>query len=162
MWSAGSRACEPKQLCPAGLCSRLSRALSAGAVVEAHGLSCSAAREIFPCQGSNSCLLHWQLDSLLLSHQGSQRLSLDSTIDLGGGDGLGSLLSCHVCNYNLGILLASTLWWRLCDPEGAQEISSLPLQILPLQLGLPAASGDLDSQNWMCPGDQLLFNFLIR
>ena len=26
---------------------------------------------IFPIQGSNPCLLHWQVDSLLLSHQGS-------------------------------------------------------------------------------------------
>ena len=26
-------------------------------------LSCSTAREIFPGQGSNPCLLHWQVDS---------------------------------------------------------------------------------------------------
>ena len=26
---------------------------------------------IFPTQGSNHCLLHWLVDSLLLSHQGS-------------------------------------------------------------------------------------------
>ena len=31
----------------------------------------STARGIFPDQGSNSCLLHWQVDSLPLSHQGS-------------------------------------------------------------------------------------------
>ena len=35
------------------------------------GLSCSAAGGIFPDQGSNPCLLHWQVDSLPLSHQGS-------------------------------------------------------------------------------------------
>ena len=29
-----------------------------------HGLSCSAVRGIFPDQGSNLCLLHWQVDSL--------------------------------------------------------------------------------------------------
>ena len=29
----------------------------------AHGLSCSAARGIFPDQGSNLCLLNWQADS---------------------------------------------------------------------------------------------------
>ena len=34
------------------------------------GLSCSAARGIFPDQGWNLCLLHWQADSLPLSHQG--------------------------------------------------------------------------------------------
>ena len=32
-------------------------------VVVAHGLSCSAARGIFPDQGSNPCPLHWQADS---------------------------------------------------------------------------------------------------
>ena len=35
-----------------------------------HGLSCSRVREIFPDQGSNPHLLHWQVDSLPLSHQG--------------------------------------------------------------------------------------------
>ena len=28
---------------------------------------------IFPTQGSNPCLLHWQVDSLPLSHEGSPR-----------------------------------------------------------------------------------------
>ena len=36
---------------------------NAGSVVVAHGLSCSAACRIFPDQGSNPCLLHWQADS---------------------------------------------------------------------------------------------------
>ena len=40
-------------------------------VVMAPGLSCSAACGHFPDQRSNSFLLHWQADSLLLSHQGS-------------------------------------------------------------------------------------------
>ena len=31
---------------------------------------------IFPTQGSNSCLLHWQVDSLSLNHQGSPSFSL--------------------------------------------------------------------------------------
>ena len=35
------------------------------------GLSSSAACGIFPDQGSNPHLLHWQVDSLPLSHQGS-------------------------------------------------------------------------------------------
>ena len=34
-------------------------------------LSCSTACGIFPDQGLNLCLLHWQADSLPLSHQGS-------------------------------------------------------------------------------------------
>ena len=39
------------------------------------GLSCSSAHGIFPDQGSNPCLLHWQMDYLPLSHQGSPVLS---------------------------------------------------------------------------------------
>ena len=36
---------------------------SAGSVVVAHRLSCSAACGIFSDQGSNPCSLHWQADS---------------------------------------------------------------------------------------------------
>ena len=36
---------------------------STGAVVVAHGLSCSATCGIFLDQGSNPCPLHWQVDS---------------------------------------------------------------------------------------------------
>ena len=36
-----------------------------------HGLSCSKTWGIFPDQGLNPCLLHWQLDSLQLSQQRS-------------------------------------------------------------------------------------------
>ena len=43
----------------------------AGSVVVAHGPSCSAACGIFPDQGSNPCLLHWQADSQPLRQQGS-------------------------------------------------------------------------------------------
>ena len=42
-----------------------------GLIVVAHGLSCSLACGILPNQGSNRCLLHWQVDSLPPSHQGS-------------------------------------------------------------------------------------------
>ena len=35
------------------------------------GVAISFSRVIFLTQGSNSCLLHWQADSLPLSHQGS-------------------------------------------------------------------------------------------
>ena len=44
---------------------------SSGSVVVACGLNCSAACGIFPGQGSNPRLLHWQADSLPLSHRGS-------------------------------------------------------------------------------------------
>ena len=36
---------------------------SAGSIVVAHRLSCSAASGIFPDQGSNPCPRHWQADS---------------------------------------------------------------------------------------------------
>ena len=39
-------------------------------VVVAHGLSYSKECGILPDQGSNPCLLNWQMDSYLLSHQG--------------------------------------------------------------------------------------------
>ena len=42
---------------------------STGLIVMAHGLSCSTACGIFPDQGLNLCLLHWQADFLLLTHQ---------------------------------------------------------------------------------------------
>ena len=62
--STGSRAC--------GLtsCSSRAREHRLSSFV-APGLSCSAACGIFPDQGLNLCLLHWQADSFPLSHQGS-------------------------------------------------------------------------------------------
>ena len=47
------------------------RLSSIGSIVLAHRLSCSETCGIFPNQGSNPCLLHWQVDSLPLSHQRS-------------------------------------------------------------------------------------------
>ena len=51
----------------------------AGSVVVAHGPRCSAARGIFPDQGSNPCPLHWQAGSQPLHHQGSPPLYLHET-----------------------------------------------------------------------------------
>ena len=48
----------------------------AGSVIVAHGPSCSAACGIFPDQGSNPCLLHWQADSQPLRHQGSPQICI--------------------------------------------------------------------------------------
>ena len=42
-----------------------------GSIVLVHGLSFSMVCGMFPDQGSNPCLLHWQVDSLPLNHQGS-------------------------------------------------------------------------------------------
>ena len=47
------------------------RLQSTGSVAAANRLSCSMACGIFPNQGLNPCLLHWQADSLPLSHQGN-------------------------------------------------------------------------------------------
>ena len=46
-------------------------ATTASLTVVAYWLSCSRACRIFLDQGSNMCLLHWQTDSLSLSHQAS-------------------------------------------------------------------------------------------
>ena len=42
---------------------------SSGSTVMAHGASCSAVCKIFKNQGQNLCPLHWQADSLPLSHR---------------------------------------------------------------------------------------------
>ena len=44
-----------------------------------HGFGCSVACGIFLDQGSNPCLLHWQVDSLPLSHQGRPRCNCSCT-----------------------------------------------------------------------------------
>ena len=67
-WSTGSRVPALQQL-RFNSCS--SQALRTGCIVVAHRLSFSMACEIFPDQRLNTCLLHWQVDSLPLSHQGS-------------------------------------------------------------------------------------------
>ena len=45
------------------------RLQSTGSVAVAHRVSFSAAYGTLPHQGSNTCLLHWQVDSWPLSHQ---------------------------------------------------------------------------------------------
>ena len=47
---------------------------SRGSVVVAHRRSWSTAWGIFPDQGLNLCLLHWQANSSTLSHQGSPHI----------------------------------------------------------------------------------------
>ena len=55
---------------------------STGSVVVVPGPSCLAAHGIFSDQGSNPCLLHWQADSLPLSHCRSPVRFLNSFIKL--------------------------------------------------------------------------------
>ena len=47
---------------------------STGSIVVTHGLSCSEACGIFPDQGLNPYLLHWQAGPLPLSHHSSRFL----------------------------------------------------------------------------------------
>ena len=60
---------------------------STASVVVTDRLSCSTACWIFPDQGASPCLLHWQVDFLSLSHQGSPTVTflkyrLDGNISL--------------------------------------------------------------------------------
>ena len=83
----------------------------------AHGLGCSEACGIFPDQGWNPCLLHWQVDSLPLSHQGSLLCPWDSP---GKNTGVG----CHALLQGL----FPTQGWNpslLCPPHW--QVDSLPL-----------------------------------
>ena len=63
---------------------------STGSIVVAQGHGCSMACRIFLNQGSNPCPLHWQADSLPLSHQRSPRIKvlMQEYPALSGGEGL--------------------------------------------------------------------------
>ena len=65
----GFSCCEGQAVGHMGFSSCGSKALEYS--LNSYRLNCSAACGIFPDQGSNSCLLHWQAGSLLLSHPGS-------------------------------------------------------------------------------------------
>ena len=73
MQDTGSRARRLQPLWPVGSIVAAPRLQSAGPVVVAPGLRYSEACGVFLDQGSN--LLHWQVNSSLLSHEGS-RVSL--------------------------------------------------------------------------------------
>ena len=60
-----------------------SRLWSTGSTIVVDGLSRSMAGGVLPDQGPNPCLLHWQVDSSPLSHQGSPDLSLQVCKDRG-------------------------------------------------------------------------------
>ena len=79
--------CEARALALTGFNTCGSRLQSTGSTAVAHGLSCSAARGIVPDQVSNPRLLHLQVASLPLSHQGSlQKLILKTLCrDVPGG-----------------------------------------------------------------------------
>ena len=66
----GSRVLGLQQLWLVGLGVAPPGLQSTSSVVVVHGLSCPMAGGVFPDQRSNPCPLHWQVGSLLLSHQG--------------------------------------------------------------------------------------------
>ena len=72
----GFSCCGAQALGYAGFSSYGSGALGTGSLAVAHWLGCSKACGIFPDQGLNPCLLHWQADSLPLSHQGKPSTSI--------------------------------------------------------------------------------------
>ena len=70
------------------------RLTSCGSQALEHRLSCSEAPGIFPDQGLNPCLLHWQAGSLPLSHQGRPaclftRVTAALRMGVGDADGMG-------------------------------------------------------------------------
>ena len=66
-----SSCCAEAPHCSGFSCCRAQTLGTWASVFVAHRLSRSSACGIFPDQGSNPCLLHWQADSHPVSHQGS-------------------------------------------------------------------------------------------
>ena len=77
LWRMGSRAHGLQWLLRTGSGAAACGLWGTGSIVVSHGLSCPSARGIFLGQGSNPRLLHWQMNSLPLSHQGSPAQSLN-------------------------------------------------------------------------------------
>ena len=67
----GFSCCRAQWLQHVGSVVEAPRLQSTGLIIVVNGLSCSTACGIFQDQRPNPCLLHWQADSLPLSHQGS-------------------------------------------------------------------------------------------
>ena len=78
----GFSCCRAWALGHVGFSSCGSRLQSTGSIVMAHYLSCSAANEIFPDQGSNPHLLHWQMDPLPQSQQGSLEVCFSTSLSM--------------------------------------------------------------------------------
>ena len=100
-FSGGAHSCRVltlQQLWHVGSAVVIPRLQSTDSIVVAHTLSCCMACEVFPGQGSNLCLLHWQVNSLPLSHQGSPWAKF-----------LTSLFSSVKCNHNKSIFHRTVL-----------------------------------------------------
>ena len=95
-----------------------------------HGLSCSVACGILPDQGLNLCLLHWQADSLLLSHLGSPP---------------SGILSCHIHIRTYSLLSSVAQSCLFATPWTAAHQASLSitdswclLKLMPIELVMPS------------------------
>ena len=81
-----------------------------------HGLSRSMAFGILPDQGSNPCILHWQVDSLPLSHQGSPE-TRRFLVEEEGSQGLQSSKQSRSCGQRGGVGLGfkkNGNSWKMC------------------------------------------------
>ena len=97
-------------------------------------LSYLAAFGIFPDQGSDLCLLHWQADSLPLSHQGSPRFKIyfESRAE-------------RICCWFGCVCLVVQLCPTLCDLMGYSRQASLSMEILQARIlqwvAMPSSRG---------------------
>ena len=80
--TTGSRARRLQKLWQMGTVVAVPGLQSTGSIVGVHGLSCSEACGIFPDQGSNPCVLHWQANYLLLTYKGSH-VEVLTTVSVG-------------------------------------------------------------------------------
>ena len=105
---------------------------STGSVVVTCGFRCPAKCGIFPDQGLNLCLLHWQADPSPLSHQGSPRsLILSWDLELKGLRHLFIFLLCSRWGFALDRVNSCCFYMALASP-----VSEMPSQHWGTLLGL--------------------------
>ena len=126
MWSTGSRAPGVQQLQHMGSVVAAPRLQSTGSIAVVPGLSCSVGScGIFPDVGLNLCLLHWQADSLPLSHQGiytyfvgQKNISRDWAMSEGHQFAISSLIQHHLFEEG------SPRGYKLIQPGAEGELRS--------------------------------------
>ena len=98
---------------------------STGSIVEVHGLSWSAACGLFPDQGLNPRLLHWQAALLPSSHEGSPGLFNWKIYGLVGGGASFVLLAPDVREGCFLYLLIYYLFILPCSRKEFEEDKTL-------------------------------------
>ena len=95
---------------------------------------------IFPGQGSNPCLLHWQTDSLPLNHWGSPIMLLPFFIFIKGWyDSPWISLIFALCIFK-ALLLGTIYLWLRCLSD---ELTLLTLQMVPFKTSLVTSGENL-------------------